>query len=46
MNTLQVLDRGDAAQVEEIDATAAIARTWPLPGSDMGESMFDCNAPT
>ncbi len=44
MDSFEVLDRGRAAQIEEIFADAAISCSWPFSGSDMREAVFDGSA--
>jgi hypothetical protein len=38
---VEVVDHGDAAQVEQVLAGAAVACTAALPVADMGEGMLD-----
>jgi hypothetical protein len=41
---VEVADNGDAAQVEQVLAGAAVAGAAALPVADVGEGVLDCDA--
>ena len=41
-----IVNHGTAAQIKQVFATPAITSAPPLPESQMGQSMFDCDSLT
>jgi hypothetical protein len=41
---VEVVDHGDAAQVEQVLAGAAVAGVSALPVADVGQGVFDLDA--